>query len=111
MIPKRPVFGYGPEMLDEELAEVMWVDRPDNELIQYGIFLGIPGLAFYLISLIWLFVNQWKKINDLDTITIVAAGCVIGYLISSLFGNSMFYTTPYFFMILAFSSGRAKGPS
>ena len=111
MIPKRPVFGYGPEMLDEELAEAMWVDRPDNELIQYGIFLGIPGLAFYLIALIWLFINQWKKLKQLDIITIVAAGCVIGYLVSSLFGNSMFYTTPYLYMFLSFASGREKSLS
>lgn len=111
MIPKRPVFGYGPEQMDEELSKIMWVDRPDNELIQHGIFLGIPGLLFYLTALIWLFVNQWKKLKQLDSITIVAAGCVIAYLVSSLFGNSMFYTTPYLYMFLAFASGRAKDPS
>lgn len=111
MIPKRPIFGYGPEQLDEELSEIMWVDRPDNEFIQHGIFLGIPGLAFYLIALIWLFVHQWIRLKELDITTIVAAGCVIAYLVSSLFGNSMFYTTPYLYMFLAFASGRVKNPS
>ncbi len=111
MIPKRPVFGYGPEQLDSELAQFMWLDRPDNEFIQHAIFLGVPGLAFYLIALIWLFLHQWIRLKELDVTTIVAAGCVIAYLVSALFGNSMFYTTPYLFMFLAFASGRVKNPS
>jgi len=111
MIPKRPIFGYGPEQLDSELAQFMWLDRPDNEFIQYAIFLGVPGLTFYLIALIWLFLHQWIRLKELDVTTVVAAGCVIAYLVSALFGNSMFYTTPYLFMFLAFASGRVNNPS
>lgn len=104
MIPKRPVFGYGPEMLDEELAKDMWVDRPDNEFIQHAIFMGIPGLVFYLMALLSMFIKQWSRMKRLDTTTIVAAGCVIAYLASSMFGNSMFYTTPYLYMFLSLAS-------
>ena len=111
MIPKRPIFGYGPEQLDEELSEIMWVDRPDNEFIQHAIFLGIPGLVYYLTALIWLFAHQWRVMKRLDATTLVAAGCVIAYLVSSMFGNTMFYTTPYFYMFLAFAAGRAKSSS
>lgn len=105
MIPKRPVFGYGPEQLDEELSEIMWVDRPDNEFIQHAVFLGVPGLIYYLTALIWLFIHQWKHMKWLDASTLVAAGCVIAYLVSAMFGNTMFYTTPYFYMFLAFAAG------
>ncbi len=111
MIPKRPVFGYGPEQLDEELSEIMWVDRPDNEFIQHAVFLGVPGLAYYLTALIWLFIHQWLKMKRLDATTLVAAGCVIAYLVSAMFGNTMFYTTPYFYMFLAFAAGRVKNSS
>lgn len=108
MIPRRPIFGYGPEMLDEELSKDMWVDRPDNEFIQHAVFLGIPGLAFYLLALISMFIKQWLQMKKLDTTTIVAAGCVVTYLVSSMFGNSMFYTTPYLYMFLALASAAPK---
>ena len=111
MIPKRPVFGYGPEQMDEELSEIMWVDRPDNEFIQHAIFLGIPGLVFYLSALISLFGHQWREMKRLETTTLIAAGCVIAYLVSAMFGNTMFYTTPYLYMFLAFASGRTKSSS
>lgn len=106
MIPKRPIFGYGPEQMDEELSKIMWVDRPDNEFIQHAVFLGIPGLLFYLGALISLFIRQWKNMRKLEDMTLVAAGCVVAYLVSSLFGNSMFYTVPYLYMFLALASGR-----
>jgi len=108
MIPRRPIFGYGPEMLDEELSKDMWIDRPDNEFIQYAVFLGIPGLAFYLLALISMFIKQWLQMKKLDVTTIVSAGCVVAYLVSSMFGNSMFYTTPYLFMFLALASAAPK---
>lgn len=108
MIPRRPIFGYGPEQLDEELSEIMWVDRPDNEFIQHAVFLGIPGLLFYLGALITMFIHQWIHMRKLESTTLIAAGCVIAYLVSSLFGNSMFYTVPYLYMFLAFAGGRRE---
>ncbi len=104
MIPNRPIFGYGPEILDAELSKDMWVDRPDNEFIQHAVFLGIPGLLFYLAALISMFVRQWIHMKKLEKTTLIAAGCVIAYLISSLFGNSMFYTAPYLYMFLGLAS-------
>lgn len=106
MIPRRPIFGYGPEQMDKELSAIMWVDRPDNEFIQHAVFLGIPGLLFYLGALITLFIRQWIHMRKLDDTTLIAAGCVVAYLVSSLFGNTMFYTVPYLYMFLAMASGR-----
>ena len=106
MIPRRPIFGYGPEQMDKELSAIMWVDRPDNEFIQHAVFLGIPGLLFYLGALITLFTRQWIHMRKLDDTTLIAAGCVVAYLVSSLFGNTMFYTVPYLYMFLAMASGR-----
>ncbi len=104
MIPERPIFGYGPEQLHPEYAQSMWVDRPDNEFIQHAVFLGIPALLFYLAALISLFIRQWIHMKKLDNTTLIAAGCAIAYLVSSLFGNTMFYTTPYLFIFLGMAS-------
>lgn len=108
MIPNRPIFGYGPEQLDEELSKGMWVDRPDNELIQHAVFLGIPGFLYYLLALLTLYIARWKQIKKLDFMMVVSAGCVIAYLGSSLLGNTMFYTTPYFYLFLGVVAKRGE---
>ena len=104
MIPYRPVFGYGPEGLMQDYAILVGTDRPHCELIQYAVFLGIPALILYLSAIISLFICQWNNLKELSTMTIVAAGVVVGYLASSLVGNTMFNTAPYFWMMLGFAS-------
>ena len=106
MIARKPVFGYGPEHLDEELSEIMWVKRPDNEFIQYGVFLGVPAVLFYIASLIWLFIHQWGRMKTLDRNILVAAGCVVAYMVSCQFGVTVFYTTPYLFIFWGMAAGR-----
>ena len=108
MIAKRPLFGYGPEQIDEEIFKDMVVSRPDNEIIQHGAFLGVPGMLFYLLALLSLFLHQWIYMKRLDVTTLIAAGCVISYIVSSLFGVTIFYTVPYFYMFLAMAAGRKK---
>lgn len=107
---ERPLFGYGPDNLGY-LYEALGIsnDRPHNELIQFAASLGIPAMLFYVGGL---FVHLWsfiKGIKQLSPLTIGLYVIVGGYLVSSLFGNTMFYTTPYFFMILALSYNSIKG--
>lgn len=106
MIPAKPIFGYGPEHLDHEHSQKMWVNRPDNELIQHAVFMGIPAALLYLASLILLFIHQWKRMKQLDRGILVAAGCVVAYLISAMFGVSAFYTAPYLYIFWGMASGR-----
>lgn len=106
MIARKPVFGYGPEHLDAELSEIMWVSRPDNEFIQYGVFLGVPAVLFYIASLIWLFIHQWGRMKALDRNILIAAGCVIAYMVSCQFGVTAFYTTPFLFIFWGMAAGR-----
>lgn len=94
-IIKRPVFGFGPECWHGE--------RPHNEVLQYALFIGIPGLGFYLAALIMLLVRQLKNIKKINSVTIIALGVAVGYFVSSLFGLTMFYTAPYYFMVLGFA--------
>ena len=102
MTANKPFFGYGPDAaeVDEICNFSYW--RPHNEYLQHALYLGIPGLFFYLAALLGIGINRWKKLRMLSPMQVVAGGCVVTYLISACFGNTMFYTTPYFWMFLGF---------
>ncbi|MBQ7775881.1 MAG: O-antigen ligase family protein, partial [Lachnospiraceae bacterium] len=106
MIPARPIFGYGPEHMDDVYSKEMWILRPDNEFIQHAVFLGVPAALFYITALVWLFLHQWKHMKQLDRTILIAAGCVIAYLVSSMFGVTAFYTTPYLYLFWGMAAGR-----
>lgn len=107
MIPGSPIFGYGPDHLDGYYSQLMAINRPDNEFIQHAVFMGVPALLFYLGALIMLFVHQMKQMKELDRTILIAAGCMIAYLISAQFGVSAFYTTPYLYMFWGMAAGRS----
>ncbi len=100
MIPKHPLVGYGPENMDPEILETIWNDRVDNEVLQYAIFLGIPGAVYYLLGILSLAFWRFRNLKKTSKGVLIAAACVIGYFFSSMLGNSMFYTAPYFWMFL-----------
>lgn len=108
LIPKHPIFGVGPEGLNGVFREVNVYDRPHNEYLQMAAFCGIPALVLYLSALISLCVNRCKNLKKLSGYTLVAAGVVIGYLISAFFGFTIYYTTPYFYMFLGFVAGSVR---
>jgi O-antigen ligase len=105
MVAKSPIFGYGPDSIDpdlttEEIKTKFWTERADNEFIQCAISNGIPGLLLYLLTLFSMAIYRLRDLKKLSAETVIAAGCVIAYLISGCFGNTMFYTTPYLFLFL-----------
>lgn len=100
MLPIHPVLGFGPENMDKELQATIWNDRIDNEVLQYAIYLGIPAALLYLAALFTLAFSRGASLPRLRPAAFVAAGCVFGYLLSSMLGNSMFYTAPYFWIFL-----------
>jgi len=116
MILKKPVFGYGPEGLigkytekvtdesGEEHTYTSYMDRPYNEYLQHAAFMGLPALIFYLAALITLLTNRIKNIKNVSVSVMIAFCAVIGYLISAFFGNTMYYTTPFFFMLLGITA-------
>lgn len=100
-IEKKPVFGYGPEgLVLPYFIDGFENDRPHNEYLQHAAFLGIPGLVFYLAALVTIFVHCIKKIRRLSPYMLVAGGIVFAYCVSAFFGNTMYYTTPYYFIFL-----------
>ncbi|NLB61959.1 MAG: O-antigen ligase family protein [Clostridiales bacterium] len=105
---ERPIFGYGPEQLDSHYQKSGLkepTDRPHNEYLQVALFYGIPGLVFYMFGTLGLLVQMVKNLKDLPAFAVVALVCVVGYLASAFFGNTMYYTMPYFILFLALIAG------
>ena len=104
-ITEKPLFGYGPENLGEQYGPVLkyFSDRPHNEIIQFAASLGIPAAVFYISALTAHFVKYIKMRKQVSMVTIGICCALVAYLVSSMVGNTMYYTTPYFFMILGFS--------
>ena len=105
----KPWFGHGPENLENLfLAVGIPYDRPHNELIQFAASLGFPAMFFYVAGLAMHlrdFLLQRKK----ATVLVIGVFALIGaYLISSMVGNSMYYTTPFYMMLLGVSYGMMR---
>lgn len=106
-IMKRPIFGYGIEGYENAYIENnkgMIIDRPHNEYLQHALFMGVPALLFYLTALFWILIRAVKNRKFISNSTQVALFAMIAYLGSAFFGNTMFYTVPYFMIILGIAS-------
>ena len=101
-IGERPLVGYGPDNLKEKYNQLgINRSKTHNEYLQYMAECGIPTLIFYLVALLILYVRRIKNLKNLTNMQLVFMGIVSAYLISALFGNTMYYTVPYFWMALA----------
>ena len=107
-IIESPIIGHGIESTKQlYLMDKVNQTRPHNILIQFGIFTGIPGIILYIVFIGSILIRNLKKIKSLDDISILSLFIVICYFISSMFGNSMFYTSPYFFIFLGITCKNA----
>lgn len=98
---KKPITGYGIENLEQFYSKKkVPQDRPHNIFIQFMAFTGIPGMLLYMIFIYTIIKRGFHKIKKLEGINLLAFFMVICYLTSSMVGNSMFYTSPYYFIFL-----------
>ena len=108
-IAEKPIFGYGPDNLGARYLEAkITIDRPHNEIIQFAASLGIPAALLYIFAIGVHFRSLFIHRKNLTTIIIGLFAVVFAYLVSSMFGNTMYYTSPFFFMILGLSGGMVK---
>ncbi len=104
---EKPLFGYGNENIIEqyekyELPE--YASRPHNEFIQIGAFFGIPALIVYLLFLFSVLFPILKNIKTIEYQYVITSFICVSYLISSFFGVSCFYTTPFLYIFLGITS-------
>jgi len=98
---ERPILGYGPDSLGVRYIKVgISNDRPHNLLIQQATTSGIVGLITYVAAVGIIVIRGIKNLKFGNKINTIALASVIAYLISAMFGNSMYYTSPYFFVFL-----------
>lgn len=108
LIKEKPVFGYGIGNLLEQYIRVNKSEitsRPHNEYLQVGVSIGIPGLIFYLLFLGLLFFKVIVNIKKISNFEVSILFIIVTYLVSSFFGVSIFYTTPYLYLFLGLLSG------
>lgn len=100
-ILEKPVFGYGPENLYYRyLQDNINCRCPHNEILQLSATLGIPAALFYCCAIFFYFLPLLKNIKRVNTDIIGSYSAVFTYLLSSMVGVSMFYTTPFYFAFL-----------
>lgn len=100
-ILKKPIIGYGPDNLRQQyLIKGIDQDRPHNLLIYLAGATGIPGMIIYITAVGIIVIKGIIRLFRKDKNGVIYLNIIITYLISSMFGNSMYYTSPYFFIFL-----------
>lgn len=98
---KKPIFGYGLENIASEYAAYnMYQTRPHNFILEMLMSVGLIGTILLFYNLGRIIIAKLKQIKTLKTSSCLALYVVIGYLINLMFGNSMFYTSAYFYFFL-----------
>ena len=100
-ILQKPVFGWGTEGISYILAHSnVRNSRPHNEYLQYAAFYGVPACLCYLTAIGNVYHRAHRQLTVLSDSMVVALIGAFSYLISACFGNTMFYTTPFLFILL-----------
>lgn len=104
-VRSNPLFGCGFENHGAinpsiDTTGEVYASQPHNFLLFYAKFIGIPGLLFYLCTLVVGVKRLLEKRKEIGSITKSAAFIVLGYLVSDFFGAIKFYTAPYYCIML-----------
>ena len=104
-IAEKPIFGYGGDTMEAELFEAAQgaCDRTHNEFLQYAFFFGIPAALVYIVAVFMVYLKGFFRRKHLSDTNIASICAVAGYLVSAMFGNTVYKTAPFFFILLALS--------
>ena len=98
----KPLIGYGPSSTYKLYPKVeVRSDVPHNFILEVLVFDGGICLILYISLIIVLIVFNIKGKNRINNILLLA---MLSYLVSALFGNMTFYTSPYFCIIMGMLS-------
>ncbi|MBR1559255.1 MAG: O-antigen ligase family protein [Clostridia bacterium] len=99
-IRERPLFGFGNEGINEMLQQATGSSRPHCEPLQYAVFYGIPAAVIYVCGVLAVFLRGYHRRRTLDARTLLCLVAAFAYFTSSMFGNTMYYTAPFFFLLM-----------
>lgn len=98
--PLTYLTGYGIEGITDQMSKKTGESRPHNEFLQQVVFFGLPALILYVVAIFLIYLRGYHYATLLSIPTIVSLIAAFGYLFQSSFGNTMYYTSPFFFSIL-----------
>ncbi len=102
-ISEKPLLGYGIEGIADRLSYEGGLARTHNLYLEYAAFFGVPAALCFITGIFCNFLNGLKQKASLDKYTLTALAATFSFAFSALFGISIFYTTPYFFMLIGLS--------
>lgn len=103
IIKKMPFFGAGLENMIYEYSKIgISEGRSHNLVLQLAGTVGIPGMLLYVFGVAFIFFKALKYYKIWDTYTYMGMFVMVSYLLSSLTGNSGFYTSGYFYIFVGF---------
>lgn len=104
-ISEKPVFGWGVDGTTVRLGNEADTinDRPHNEYLQWAAFFGIPAALLYFAALCVIMFGMFPRVGKADAVSVACFIASAGYVASAFFGNTMYYTAPFFFIFLGMS--------
>jgi len=112
-IAERPLTGHGTDGTAVRLAAEANYSRPHDEYLQYAVFWGIPAALLYISACGVTLLRALGRVRR-STYGCAATVASAGYLASACFGNTKYYTSPYFFLLLGITASvfvwRDDGP-
>jgi hypothetical protein len=104
LIKQKPIFGFGLESLHNEFYGQFGLSegRTHNLILQLSATTGIPGMLLYIIAISIVLIRNLKNYKNWNDIEYITMFVCISYMISSMFGNSSYYVSPYFMLFVGF---------
>lgn len=101
IIKQKPLFGCGFENTKYEyIKREVPQSKPHNLILEQALNYGIPATIIYFILLAKVIIKRTKTLNNIKPLYLMSLLIVISYITSSMFGNSTFYVSPYFYIFL-----------
>ena len=86
------------------LYEAMKVSDPHSELLGYAAAYGIPAALLYVAGVVSVIIRSIQRSGTNGAAQKAACMAAAGYFLSSLVGVGMFYTLPFFFILLGLAN-------
>ena len=104
MALQRPLFGYGLENIKYEYDEQFGINegRSHNLILQLSATTGIVGMLLYVVGIAAIWIKKLKYIKTWGIYECLGMFVIVSYIISSIVGNSAFYTSGYFYIFVGF---------
>lgn len=106
---ERPLFGFGPDNLGQAYLDLgIEIDRPHNEILQFAASLGMPAALLYGMAVLVHLRDWFWQRRQASALALGLMGLLLAYWFSSMFGNTMYYTTPFFVLFWGLSAGQIR---